>query len=44
MSTLNELIILGAQNEHDLEHDLEHKTPFSKPKIYDADGDLTKRW
>lgn len=33
MSTLNELIILGAQNEHDLEHDLEHKMPFQNQKF-----------
>lgn len=44
MSTLNELITLGLQNEYDLEHDSEYKTLFSKPKIYDGKGDLSKRW
>tara|TARA_R110002073_G_scaffold72537_1_gene177072 strand:- start:32831 stop:34183 length:1353 start_codon:yes stop_codon:yes gene_type:complete len=44
MQTIYELTILDVQNEHDLEHDLEHKTLFSKPKIYDAKGDLNKRW
>lgn len=27
-----------------MEHDLEHKKQFSTPKIFDADGDLNKRW
>ncbi|MBD0825515.1 tyrosine-type recombinase/integrase [Aestuariibaculum marinum] len=44
MHLINELLTFGSKTEHDLEHDLEHKTPFSIPKIYDADGDLTKRW
>ena len=35
---MNELSV-GVQNEYDLEH----KTPFTKPKIYDAKGDLSKR-
>jgi len=40
MHYINDLIILGSQNEHDLEH----KKQFSDPKIYDANGDLSKRW
>ena len=44
MSTIYELVTLEFQNEHDLEHDLEHKTKFSSPKIFDAGGDLSKRW
>lgn len=44
MKSIFELIILQSQNEHDLEHDSEHKVLFSEPKIYDADGDLSKRW
>lgn len=40
MPNLNELIILEHQNEHDLEHDIE----YTIPKIYDAKGDLSKRW
>ena len=43
MQYIYELVTLDFQNEHDLEHDLEHK-PFSKPKIYDGNGDLKKRW
>jgi integrase len=44
MERIYELVTLDVQNEHDLEHDLEQKPLFSEPKIYDADGDLSKRW
>ena len=44
MLTITELVTFEFQNEHDLEHDLEHKKKFSEPKIYDASGDLSKRW
>lgn len=44
MLSIYELVTLEFQNEHDLEHDLEHKTKFSSPKIFDGDGDLSKRW
>lgn len=44
MLSIYELVTLEFQNEHDLEHDLEHKTKFSSPKIFDANGDLSKRW
>ena len=44
MQSIYELVTLEFQNEHDLEHDLEHKTKFSKIKIFDAGGDLSKRW
>ncbi|TCK64898.1 site-specific recombinase XerD [Winogradskyella wandonensis] len=44
MQTIYDLITLEVQNEHDLEHKPEHKSLFSEPKIYDAKGDLTKRW
>ena len=44
MQTIYELVTLDVRNEHDLEHDLEHKTKFSTPKIFDAKGDLSKRW
>ena len=44
MSTLNELIIFEHESEHDLEHDLAHKKDFSDPKVYIADGNLSKRW
>ncbi|SHI46867.1 tyrosine-type recombinase/integrase [Flavobacterium haoranii] len=30
--------------EQDFEHDLKNKKRFSEPKIYDANGDLSKRW
>ena len=40
MLTIYELVTFEAQNEHNLEH----KKPFSIPKIYDANGDLNKRW
>ncbi|WP_372756366.1 hypothetical protein [Mariniflexile sp.] len=44
MQNILDLLTLEVQKEHDLEHDLEHKAKFSEPKIYDADGDLSKRW
>ena len=48
MSTLNELIIFEHESEHVLEQDLAHnlqiKKHYSTPKIYNAHGDLTKRW
>lgn len=44
MQTLNDFLTL----EHDLEHNSEHiliqKKEYSIPKIYDAKGDLNKRW
>ena len=40
MQTIQDFITLGVENEHDLEH----KPLFSAPKIYDANGDLSKRW
>ncbi|WNH09893.1 hypothetical protein [Thalassobellus suaedae] len=43
MQSIYNFITLGVENEHDLEHDLEHNPQFSEPKIYDADGDLTKQ-
>lgn len=30
--------------EHDFEHDLKKKRKYSEPKIYDANGDVSKRW
>jgi hypothetical protein len=48
MYTLNELITFEHKSEHVFEHELEHnltkKRNFSKPKIYNANGDLSKRW
>jgi integrase len=37
-------ILRYLKNEHDFEHDLKEKKKYSEPKIYDADGDLSKRW
>jgi integrase len=48
MSTLNEFLTFEHRSEHVFEYDLEHnltlKTQFSTPKIYNAKGDLSKRW
>ena len=44
MHTLNEIITFEHDLEHDSEHDLAHKKEFSHPKIYTANGDLSKRW
>jgi integrase len=44
MSTLNELIIFEHESEHSFEHDLSIKKHFSDPKIYNANGNLKKRW
>ena len=44
MCIIYDLITLDFLNEHDLEHDLEHKRKFSPPEIFDANGDLSKRW
>ena len=44
MLYIHELVTLECQNEHDLEHNLEHKPKFTEPKIFDAKGDLNKRW
>ena len=40
MESILEFITL----EHRIEHDLEHKKQFSSPKIYNAKGNLNKRW
>ena len=44
MSNLNKFLTFECQNEHVLEHDLPVKKNFSAPKIYNANGDLSKRW
>jgi len=44
MQSIYELVTFKSYNEHDLEHDLEQSQKFSEPKIYDANGDLSKRW
>ncbi len=44
MYTLNELLKFEHNSEHILEHDLKSDKPYSAPKIYNAKGDLSKRW
>lgn len=44
MLNLNQFLNFDSQNEHVLEHDLLKKKNFSPPKIYNANGDLSKRW
>ncbi|OUR90913.1 hypothetical protein A9Q87_13335 [Flavobacteriales bacterium 34_180_T64] len=48
MNTLNEFITFEHESEHVFEYELEHnlssKKFFSTPKIYNANGNLTKRW
>ena len=44
MLNLNQFLNFDSQNEHVLEHDLLKKKNFSPPKIYNAKGDLSKRW
>jgi len=44
MLSLNEFLTLEHNLEHDSAHNLTHKKDFSPPKIYDAKGDLKKRW
>ncbi len=44
MNAIYHLMTFDVQNEHDLEHDLEHKAKFSTPTIFDANGDISKRW
>ena len=48
MSTLNEIITFEHESEHVFEYDLEHnlssKKYFSAPKIYNANGNINKRW
>jgi len=44
MSTVNEILTFEHENEHVFEYNLQLKKKFSAPKIYIANGDLTKRW
>ena len=44
MHTLNEFLTFEHESEHVLEHNLLVKKLFSNPKIYNANGDLSKRW
>lgn len=45
MQSIKGLLTLDVQTlDVQNEHDPEHNPLFSNPKIYDADGDLTRRW
>lgn len=44
MQTLNDFLTLEHYLEHNSEHNLIQKKEYSIPKIYDAKGDLSKRW
>tara|TARA_B100000809_G_scaffold264856_1_gene321891 strand:+ start:126 stop:770 length:645 start_codon:yes stop_codon:yes gene_type:complete len=44
MLNLNQFLNFDSQTEHVLEHDLLNKKEFSPPKIYNSNGDLSKRW
>ena len=44
MFNLNSYLAKEHGNEHVLEHSLSKKKKFLAPKIYSANGDLTKRW
>ena len=44
MANLIMFLTLECKNEHVLECDLPLKKNFSSPKIYNANGDLKKRW
>ncbi|EGV43497.1 hypothetical protein BZARG_1286 [Bizionia argentinensis JUB59] len=44
MFNLNSYLANEHGNEHILEHSLQNKKNFSAPKIYNANGDLSKRW
>jgi integrase len=44
MSILNEILTFEYQNAYDFAYDLPVKKNYSSPKIYIANGDLSKRW
>jgi len=44
MSSLSNFLTFEYDLEYVLEYDLKKKKQFSQPKIYDAKGDLSKRW
>ncbi|MDX1463122.1 MAG: phage integrase N-terminal SAM-like domain-containing protein, partial [Marinirhabdus sp.] len=44
MSSLSNFLTFEYDLEYVLEYDLKKKRQFSRPKIYDAKGDLSKRW
>jgi len=44
MATLKELLTFDTENAYDFAYDLSVKKNYSTPKIYTANGDLSKRW
>jgi hypothetical protein len=40
MSTISSIL----KNEYEIEYDLKIRKDYSEPKIYNANGDLQKRW
>jgi integrase len=44
MPSLNEMLTFEYESEYNTEYDLPHKKQYSDPKIYSANGDLSKRW
>jgi len=44
MLNLNKLLSFEFEKEHDFEHDFLLKKNYSTPKIFNANGDLKKRW
>jgi integrase len=44
MHTIFDYLARELQNEYESEYDLTLKKNYSAPKIYSANGDLTKRW
>ncbi|WP_419212595.1 tyrosine-type recombinase/integrase [Maribacter sp. X9] len=44
MLSFNELLTFEYENEYESAYDLSVKRNFSIPKIYSANGDLSKRW
>jgi integrase len=44
MSSLWKFLTFEYKSEHETEYNLSKKKQYSEPKIYDAGGDLSKRW
>jgi len=44
MFNLNEFLVNEYENEYGNEYNLPMKKKYSEPKIYNANGDLSKRW
>ncbi len=44
MDAFYKMVTFEHESEHVLEHDLSNQKNYSKPKIYTANGNLSKRW